>query len=67
LDWNASVGKVCNAWFVSTIAPHSAIIAGVPGKTAVIMTLKGTNSSLPSLVLNSHIDVVPVFAVRQGL
>lgn len=37
---------------------------GVPGKTAVIMTLEGTDPSLASVILNSHIDVVPVFEVR---
>ncbi|EDQ88478.1 uncharacterized protein MONBRDRAFT_32786 [Monosiga brevicollis MX1] len=34
---------------------------GVPGKPAVIMTCPGTDPTLPSVVLNSHIDVVPVF------
>jgi len=36
----------------------------VPGKTAVIMTLEGTEPTWPSVILNSHIDVVPVFEVR---
>ena len=29
----------------------------------VIMTWKGLDESLPSILLNSHIDVVPVFEV----
>ncbi|XP_065213068.1 aminoacylase-1A-like [Planococcus citri] len=31
------------------------------GKPIVIITWKGTNPELPSLLLNSHMDVVPVF------
>ncbi|EGD78878.1 aminoacylase-1 [Salpingoeca rosetta] len=33
---------------------------GVPGKPVTIMTLPGEDPSLPSLCLNSHVDVVPV-------
>ncbi|ELT90864.1 hypothetical protein CAPTEDRAFT_184037 [Capitella teleta] len=33
----------------------------VPGKPIFIITWEGTDPSLPSLLLNSHIDVVPVF------
>ncbi|KAJ1880277.1 adenylate cyclase, partial [Kickxella alabastrina] len=33
----------------------------VPGKPVVILTLPGTSPSLPSIILNSHTDVVPVF------
>jgi len=32
----------------------------VKGKPIVIMTWPGTDTSLPSLILNSHVDVVPV-------
>ncbi|KAL3853625.1 hypothetical protein ACJMK2_017156 [Sinanodonta woodiana] len=32
-----------------------------PGKIIVLMTWEGTNPSLPSILLNSHTDVVPVF------
>uniref|UniRef100_A0ABM0MZG8 N-acyl-aliphatic-L-amino acid amidohydrolase n=1 Tax=Saccoglossus kowalevskii TaxID=10224 RepID=A0ABM0MZG8_SACKO len=32
-----------------------------PGKPVGIITWKGKNPSLPSLMLNSHMDVVPVF------
>ena len=32
-----------------------------PGKPVIVMTLKGSDSSLPSVLLNSHVDVVPVF------
>lgn len=35
----------------------------LPDKPIVIMTLKGKDPSLPSLLLNSHMDVVPVFPV----
>ena len=33
----------------------------VPGKPIFVMTWPGTDPSLPSLLLNSHTDVVPVF------
>ncbi|KAB7493848.1 Aminoacylase-1 [Armadillidium nasatum] len=33
----------------------------VPGKPIVIITINGKNPQLPSILLNSHIDVVPVF------
>lgn len=36
---------------------------GKPGKPVVILTWPGTNPALPSVVLNSHTDVVPVFEV----
>ncbi|KAG0724498.1 Aminoacylase-1 [Chionoecetes opilio] len=32
-----------------------------PGNPTVVMTLPGTDPSLPSIMLNSHTDVVPVF------
>ncbi len=34
-----------------------------PGKPIVLLTLTGTSPELPSIVLNSHMDVVPVNAV----
>ncbi|KAG0206972.1 adenylate cyclase [Mortierella sp. GBA30] len=37
------------------------IVECVKGKPTVIMTVEGTDPSLPSLLLNSHTDVVPVF------
>lgn len=37
------------------------VIECVPGKPIVLMTLKGQDPSLPSILLNSHTDVVPVF------
>ena len=30
----------------------------------VVLTLEGTNPQLPAVMLNSHVDVVPVFPVR---
>ena len=33
----------------------------VPGKPVLIITWEGMEPSLPSLMLNSHMDVVPVF------
>lgn len=35
--------------------------SGDPKKPIFIITWKGTEPSLPSIVLNSHMDVVPVF------
>ena len=42
-------------------------MTGVPGKPVAIMTLKGEDPTLPSLCLNSHVDVVPVDEVRLSL
>ncbi|KAL1924251.1 uncharacterized protein VTP21DRAFT_7286 [Calcarisporiella thermophila] len=39
----------------------SQVIECVPGKPIVIITWEGKNPSLPSILLNSHTDVVPVF------
>jgi acetylornithine deacetylase/succinyl-diaminopimelate desuccinylase-like protein len=35
----------------------------VTGKPIVIITWTGTKPDLPSIILNSHMDVVPVFPV----
>ncbi|OLY81648.1 Aminoacylase-1 [Smittium mucronatum] len=37
------------------------VVEPVKGKPVVIMKLEGTDPSLPTILLNSHIDVVPVF------
>ncbi|KAF9311829.1 adenylate cyclase [Podila horticola] len=37
------------------------IVECVKGKPTVIMTFEGSDPSLPTLLLNSHTDVVPVF------
>lgn len=37
------------------------ILELVPGKPIVIMTWEGSDPSLPSLLLNSHTDVVPIY------
>lgn len=37
------------------------IVEMVPGKPIFLMTWEGTQPELPSLLLNSHTDVVPVF------
>jgi aminoacylase len=39
----------------------------VPGKPFAIMTWEGTQPELPSLMLNSHIDVVPVEVCQDCL
>ena len=36
-----------------------------PQKPVVLMSWKGTDPSLPSVLLNSHTDVVPVFRVSS--
>jgi len=36
----------------------------VPKKPVFVMTWEGKDPTLPSILLNSHIDVVPVFYVR---
>ena len=35
----------------------------VPGKPVVVITILGKDPNLPSILLNSHMDVVPVFPV----
>ena len=37
------------------------IVEMVPGKPIFLMSWEGTEPELPSLLLNSHTDVVPVF------
>ncbi|PWA03432.1 hypothetical protein BB558_000402 [Smittium angustum] len=37
------------------------VVECVPGKPTVIMTWRGTDPNLKSILLNSHTDVVPVF------
>lgn len=39
------------------------VIEVTSGKPVVIITWSGSQPELPSLLLNSHMDVVPVFAV----
>lgn len=34
-------------------------------KPVVVMTMKGSDGNLPTLLLNSHMDVVPVHRVRN--
>lgn len=38
----------------------------VAGKPIVVITWAGTEPTLPTILLNSHMDVVPVFAVSGG-
>ena len=40
------------------------VVEPAPGKPVVIMTWAGQVSDLPTILLNSHMDVVPVFPVR---
>jgi hypothetical protein len=39
----------------------------VPGKPIVVLTWEGSEPALPSVLLNSHMDVVPVFPVSSAL
>ena len=41
------------------------VVECVPGKPIVILSWLGTDSSLSSIILNSHSDVVPVFPVFE--
>lgn len=36
----------------------------VPKKPVVVMTWEGTQPELPAILLNSHMDVVPVYEVQ---
>ena len=38
----------------------------VPGKPIVVLTWEGSEPNLPSVMLNSHMDVVPVYPVSTG-
>lgn len=43
------------------LGAESQVVECVPGKPIVLMKLVGEDPSLPSVLLNSHTDVVPVF------
>ncbi|XP_047497947.1 aminoacylase-1-like isoform X4 [Penaeus chinensis] len=43
------------------LGAESQVVECVPGKPIVLMKLVGEDPSLPSILLNSHTDVVPVF------
>ena len=54
---------ILNAYFIRAKVlglPHR-IVEMVPGKPVFLMTWEGEDPSLPSLLLNSHTDVVPVY------
>ena len=54
---------ILNAYFFRANVlglPHR-IVEMVPGKPVFLMTWEGEDPSLPSLLLNSHTDVVPVY------
>ena len=38
-------------------------VSGEAGRVVVVMTYEGTHPDLPAVMLNSHVDVVPVFEV----
>lgn len=40
------------------------IFTYVAGKPVVVLTWEGTQPELPAILLNSHMDVVPVYPVR---
>lgn len=52
MDFIAKLGKLSGFNFTRVDA--------LPGKPVAILTLKGSQPSLPSIMLNSHMDVVPV-------
>ncbi|CAM0135901.1 adenylate cyclase [Umbelopsis sp. WA50703] len=43
------------------------IVESAPGKPNIFITVKGTEPSLPSILLNSHTDVVPVFREKWSV
>jgi aminoacylase len=45
---------------MSTGLPYK-VVESAPGKLNIFITVQGTDPSLPSILLNSHTDVVPVF------
>ena len=40
------------------------VVEPLVGRPVVVMSWPGSEPTLPTLLLNSHIDVVPVFEVR---
>lgn len=57
--------KSCTAFLLDYakelgVFSSTTLLEPVPGKDLVIMTIQGTHPHLPSLILNSHTDVVPV-------
>ncbi|KAF2350463.1 N-acyl-L-amino-acid amidohydrolase [Trinorchestia longiramus] len=54
----------CTAWLRArgeAVGGEVRIVESAPQRPVVIITFKGTNPQLPTLLLNSHTDVVPVF------
>ncbi|KAA0186601.1 hypothetical protein HAZT_HAZT004751 [Hyalella azteca] len=54
----------CTAWLKArgeAVGGEVRVVESAPGKPVVLITFKGTDPRLPSLLLNSHTDVVPVF------
>ena len=45
----------------------SEVVEFEPGMPIVLMTWPGNEPDLPTVLLNSHTDVVPVFKVNQHL
>lgn len=41
------------------------VVTTVPGKPVVIITWEGLEPGIPSVLLNSHMDVVPIFKATQ--
>lgn len=61
-DYAAAVSFLKNLTQTLTLAPHLAapqVLELVPGKPLLLLTWPGLDPSLPSIILNSHTDVVP--------
>lgn len=58
-QWVHCVFKV-DSMIMSTGLPYK-VVESAPGKLNIFITVQGTDPSLPSILLNSHTDVVPVF------
>ncbi|KFD52368.1 hypothetical protein M514_06749 [Trichuris suis] len=61
-DYGTAIQFLSSVGRAFDLACQTVLIA--PGKPALLMTLKGQDPSLPSVFLNSHMDVVPAFPVR---
>lgn len=63
-SWVQSWGWMCGRWRFALCRNRNRLRWQlVPGKPVVLMTLCGSDPRLPSILLNSHTDVVPVTAV----
>ena len=63
----ASLCLCLPAYFLFSPTSHNQykfLLQVAPNRPIIIMTVEGKNPAIPTILLNSHTDVVPVFPVR---